>query len=58
MDKDIIKIAQGTANADLKVRFTISLDDTGMLRVDVVCDESGQTMTITRPSDKDLVSYI
>ena len=57
MSEDIMRVANNTSNPNLKIQFKLSLDDTGMLRVDVLCDESHQTMTISNPSDKDLVIY-
>ena len=57
MEEDIMKVAKNTSNPNLKISFTLSLDDTGMLRVDVICEEAKQTMTISKPSDKDLVIY-
>lgn len=57
MEEDIMRVANNTSNPNLKIQFKLSLDDTGMLRVDVLCNESHQTMTISNPSDKDLVIY-
>lgn len=55
-EEDILKIAQGTNNPNLPIKFSMRLDDNGSLRVDVSCKISGQHMTIST-LDKNLVQY-
>ncbi|MCM1141054.1 MAG: phospholipase D-like domain-containing protein [Muribaculum sp.] len=57
MDEDIMRVARGATNANLPIKFIMQLDDAGLLRIDVVCAESGQTMTLSK-LDKDLVKYV
>jgi len=57
IDEDIMRVAKGTSNANLPIKFAMKLDDTGLLRLDVVCAESEQTMTLSK-LDKDLVKYV
>lgn len=57
MEENIMCVARGTANASLPIKFTMKLNDAGLLRIDVVCAESGQTMTLSK-LDKDLVKYV
>lgn len=55
-EEDILRIAKGTNNPNLPIRFSMRLDDNGSLRVDVSCEISGQYMTIST-LDKNLVRY-
>ena len=57
MEKDIMRVAKGTSNKALPIKFSMKLDDSGLLRIDVVCAKSGQTMTLSK-LDKDLVKYV
>ena len=57
IDEDIMRVAHNTANTHLPIKFTMKLDDAGLLRIDVVCAESGQTMTLSK-LDRDLVKYV
>lgn len=53
---DLLKIATGTYNESLPVKFSMHLDDNGSLRIDVSCEESGERMTIS-VLKSDLVKY-
>lgn len=56
-EEDILRIAQGTNDANLPIEFSMKLDDNGSLRVDVSCVKSGKHLTISI-LDKALVKYV
>ncbi|MBQ8864624.1 MAG: DUF1669 domain-containing protein [Bacteroidaceae bacterium] len=53
---DLMQIAKGTCDENLPVRFAMSLDDNGSLKVDVACTKSGQRLTISA-LDSNFVKY-
>lgn len=55
-EEDILRIAKGTNNPNLPIKFAMRLEDNGSLRVDVSCKISEQYMTIST-LDKNLVRY-
>lgn len=56
-EEDILRIAQGTNEANLPIEFSMTMDDNGSLRVDVYCEKSGKRITIST-LDKALVKYV
>lgn len=53
---DLMQIAEGTSDKNLPVKFTMTLDDNGSLKVDVACTKSGQKLTISA-LDSNFVQY-
>lgn len=53
---DLMQVAHGTSEEDLSVKISMSLEDNGILRVDVSCDKSGQKLTISA-LDSNFVKY-
>lgn len=49
---NLMKVAKGTSDENLPVRFSMNLDDNGSLRVDVFCSKSGQKLTISTLDSK------
>lgn len=55
-DVDLMQVAKGTCEENLPVKFIMSLDDNGSLKVDVSCAKSGQRLTISA-LDSNFVQY-
>lgn len=53
---DLMQVAKGTCEENLPVKFTMTLDDNGSLKVDVACNKSGQKLTISA-LDSNFVQY-
>ena len=53
---DLMQVAIGTCEENLPVKFRMSLDDNGSLKVDVSCAKSGQRLTISA-LDSNFVQY-
>ena len=53
---DLMQVAEGTSDVNLSIKFTMTLDDNGSLKVDVVCVKSGQKLTISA-LDSNFVQY-
>lgn len=53
---DLMQIAKGTCDENLPVKFSMSLDDNGSLKVDVECTKSGQRLTVSA-LDSNFVKY-
>lgn len=53
---DLMQLAKGTCEENLPVKFTMTLDDNGSLKVDVACNKSGQKLTISA-LDSNFVQY-
>ena len=53
---DLMQIAKGTCDENLPVKFSVSLDDNGSLKVDVECTKSGQRLTVSA-LDSNFVKY-
>lgn len=53
---DLMQVAKGTCEENLPVKFTMTLDDNGSLKVDVACNKSGQRLTISA-LDSNFVQY-
>lgn len=53
---DLMQVAKGTHDENLPVKFTMTLDDNGSLKVDVSCTKSGQRLTISA-LDSNFVQY-
>lgn len=54
---DLMQIVNGVSQVDLKIQFTMNLDDNGSLRIDVVCMDTGEEVTIST-LDKGLVRNV
>ena len=55
-DADLMQLAQGTSDDNLRIVLSMSLDDNGSLRLDASCDKSGQRLNISN-LNKELVEY-
>jgi hypothetical protein len=42
-----MQIAKGTCDENLRIQFSMNLDDNGSLRVDISCTKSGQRLTVS-----------
>lgn len=55
-EADVLQVAQGTSNLNLKIEISITLDVNGSLRIDVNCPDNGKKLMISA-LDKKLVRY-
>ena len=53
---DLMQLAKGTCEENLPIHFTMTLDDNGSLKIDVVCPKSGKRLTISA-LDSNFVQY-
>lgn len=53
---DLMQVAKGTCDENLSVKFSMTLDDNGSLKVEVTCEKSGQRLTISA-LDSNFVQY-
>lgn len=53
---DLLQVAKGTCEENLPVKFSMTLDDNGSLKVEVACQKSGQRLTISA-LDSNFVQY-
>lgn len=49
---DLMQIAKGTCDENLRIQFSMNLDDNGSLRVDISCTKSGQRLTVSALNSK------
>jgi hypothetical protein len=52
-----MQIVNGVSQVNLKIQFSMNLDDNGSLRIEVTCLESEKKVTISA-LDKELVRYV
>ena len=54
---DLLGVTEGIKENDLEIKFTMTLDDNGAIRIDITCVKTGKKIIVT-DLNKDLVKYV